>query len=37
MAIGRAALANAHRPASARAGMPARQRRTVSDILWPIG
>ena len=37
MAIGRAALANAHRPAPAGAGRPARQRRTVSDILWPIG
>jgi len=37
MAIGRAALADAHRPAPARAGRPARQRRTVSDIVWPIG
>ena len=37
MAIGRAALAEAHRPAPARAGRPARQRRTVSDIVWPIG
>ena len=37
MAIGRAALTNAHRPEQIRAVMPARQRRSVSDILWPIG
>ena len=36
MAIGRAALVDAHRPAQARADTPARQRRTVDDILWPV-
>ena len=37
MAIGRAALAGAPGPAPARAGTPARQRRSVEDILWPAG
>jgi len=36
VAIGCAAPASASRSASARADVPSRQRRAVSDILWPI-
>jgi len=37
VAIGRAALATAGRSAPARPDTPARQRRAVSDIVWPAG